>query len=385
MVYNTAHVSIQKGRLLIVITAAFLCSVASVRAEEIVISANGSDSASSVSVSQNQETTVSQSNESSINNSVSTAQNTGSNSTSGNTQGTVTVSSGDVHSSTSISNAGNSSTVQTGCCPTPPATVTVSENGSGSNNTVSSGTTSTTTVTIFNSAMITNTLSGTAVTGRNTADNNNGNVSIKSGNITIIEQIKNGPLNINDVSVQSNGAGGYSAVITGNGSNSKNSITFSQENVQNIITHNISRIFNTVSHDLDTGGNSANNNVGSVDIATGDITTVTVIENGPLNVNKVTVDCCEKEKEKPTPTTGGVTPPPSPSQEKPQDHSTGNGGGGPSSGTGGPMFAAAGNLLPKTGGNWTLLFLFANMMMLFLGIFIRLRSGRSPAYAVVSR
>ena len=350
------------------------------------MSVNGSDSASSVSVSQNQTTTVSQSNESSINNSVATSQNTGNNSASGNTQGTVTVSSGDIHSSTTISNAGNSSTVQTGCCSPLPATVTVSENGSGSNNTVSSDSTTTTTVTIFNSAMITNTLSGTAVTGRNTADNNNGNVSIRSGNITIIEQIKNGPLNMSDVSVPGNSAAGFSAIIAGNGADSQNTISFSQQNVQNIITANISRIFNTVSHDLVTGENSASNNVGSVDIATGDITTITVIENGPLNVNKVTVACCEKEKEKPTPSTGGITPPPAPSQEKPQDHPTGNSGGGPSSGVGGPMFAAAaGNLLPKTGGNWTLLFLFANMMMLFLGIFIRLRSGRSPAYAVVSR
>jgi hypothetical protein len=44
------------------------------------------------------------------------------------------------------------------------------------------------------------------------------------------------------------------------------------------------------------------------------------------------------------------------------------------------MKAALSAILPSTGGNWLLFSLLGNIMMFFLGAYLRLRSGRSPGF-----
>jgi hypothetical protein len=348
----------------------------SARAETLSITGNGSDSESSVTVENANQTQVNQTQDAAITNDVTISSNTGNNSASDNTNGDVAIETGDVNTSTEITNSANISSAQTGCCDSGGTTSDISGNGSGTDNAISVSQSSPTVVSVTNNATIRNYISGTAVTGNNTANYNTlGDTTITTGNIWINEKIMNGPINVAGIDVGT-GMNGIIAKISGNGSDSDNSITYFDNNGTHITVNNYADIFNRSIWDAITGNNSANDNTGGkVGISTGDISYVSEIVNGPINVSQVSVGCCKEKEEKPT---GGVTPGPTTTtttttENKPSENGRGGAG---------AVLAAAGKILPATGGNWLLLAIFANMLMLFMGMYLRLRSGNSPGLAV---
>lgn len=371
----------------ILFTAVALLSAAiPVKAEEITISGNGGSSSNSVEVSAQNTTTVNQTNSAEISNTVQTNANTGNNTASENTNGNTTVNTGSVQANVSVTNEANSNVVDTSdCCNQTTGQTVISGNGSASENAVTVASTNTTTITNSNTTTITNNISGTVNTGNNSGNfNTNGDVSIKTGNISVEQKIENGPINGNNISVHnSNVQGNQSVKISGNGAFSTNTANVDNKSNTNISVENTANILNESLWFLNTGNNNANyNNGGNVSIETGSISFISKIINGPINFNVVKVSCgCTPEEHKPP--TGGVTPE-TPTSNTPSGSSTGSSASsGSSSGQGGSVQAAVESLLPETGNYTFVLFLIGNVMMFLIGVVLRLRSGRSPGFSPV--
>jgi hypothetical protein len=82
-------------------------------------------------------------------------------------------------------------------------------------------------------------------------------------------------------------------VVSGNGSNSDNTVTFGQSSSTAVVQTNQAEVTNTVTSKSSTGENRANDNTGGdVIIRTGNAESETAIEN-MLNQNAASVDCCE--------------------------------------------------------------------------------------------
>lgn len=374
-----------KKLLLGILSLSIIVNPYYVYAEEIVVSGNGSDSNSSINVNLNQNTSVTQDNTADVNNNVDINADTGNNSANDNSGGDTSIITGDVNIDSNIQNEGiNQSSVDVGCCPGD-VSLQVSGNGANSDNTIAYAQNNSTNINVTNNANITNNVNGNANTGYNEASNNTGgNVSISTGSITVSDTIKNNSVNVYEVNASSGNGQDVSITIKDNGTDSFNSIKFSDENNVNIDVNNSANIVNNSNWDLNTGGNKANGNTGGdVTIATGDIVFNSTIENTGINVGLVDVECCEEEDggpEPPGPDDNPPQPPPPPPSGPPgpngkDDH--GNGGGGP-----GPT-AQAGEILPVTGSASLLFLAIANIIMFFMGWYLRLRSGRSPniAYA----
>lgn len=351
-------------------------------AEEIVVSGNSNDSASNVTVVQQSDATVSQSNESNIQNNTTTTSDSGHNSASDN-NGNVSVETGNISTDTSVSNQANVSIVDANtCCLKDQGSIAVSGNGAGSSNDVDVSNATTITTTTQQTATIVTNITGSAVTGHNRANDNQGDVTIVTGNINHTEEIKTGLINHASVTfgVPSND---YLIQIAGNGAGSVNKLTFSNNTVIHNAVINNANIFNNSFWELITGNNIASRNNGDVTIKTGDITSKISIEN-KANSSEITEKCCKIQPTQtlsPTPT----PPTPTPQKEEGKPGGGGNGGGGGSSGggQGGSSASAgssAGNILPITGGNWLVFAILGNIIMLFFGVVLRLRSGRSPGF-----
>jgi hypothetical protein len=353
-------------------------------AEEITVSGNGDNSSSNVNISQNNNTQVNQSNNAEITNNVELNSNTGGNDASENTNGEVNITTGDANASSQIVNAGiNQSYAEVGCC-NGGTSVNISGNGSGSNNSVNYNSNVNTSVSVNNYANIYNNVNGYANTGYNNANGNTGgNVSINTGDIYATDVIKNQSINIYKAEVESGNGGSVYVKIDGNGDESDNSVNISNNNNVEIDAENSANIINNSDWELNTGGNEANGNTkGDVEIETGDIVFKSTIENKDINVGIVDIDCCDKDKggpEKPGPDDN----PPAP-QNNPNPPS---GGAGPTTSpdNGGAQGGKTTDILPITGGAPSLMFLgIANILMFFMGWYLRLRSGRSPNLAKLS-
>ncbi len=359
----------------------FSALVPAASAEEIVISGNGADSVNQAVSSTNQETNVTQSNTADVNNDVETTANTGNNTASDNTGGNTEITTGDVSTSTEIANSANVSTVNGGSCDCPTnITTTISGNGPGSQNTVTYSGNSHINIGVNQVANITNNVATNANTGNNQANGNTGNVTIKTGGISVINDIINGPINISKIKIAQGLGIDALLKIAGNGTSSLNSINISVNSDTNIAVNNLAEILNNLALNLNTGGNTADSNVGDVKITTGDIWAQIKIKN-LANVSEVIVDCGCKQKpgeEKPPILPPGVTTTPP---------STGGGDNPPGSsgvvqGATSNAASAVGNMLPATGGNWLFFALLGNILMFLLGAYLRLRSGRGPGFAL---
>ncbi|OGM25623.1 hypothetical protein A2962_03775 [Candidatus Woesebacteria bacterium RIFCSPLOWO2_01_FULL_39_61] len=271
-----------------------LISAQTVRAVDIVISENGAGSTSQATVESTSTTSVQQSNTSTIDNSLDVSSNTGDNSTSDNTGGSTQISTGDATTSVDVDNTTNISQVNSDNCCTGENTLAISGNGSGSENIVSLNQKSTVITSINQSANITNNIQGDANTGANLANNNTGDVTIKTGGIKVAGSIVNDPINIASVSV-AGGNGDIEALIKRSGAESQNFIYASFINNNNVLLNQEANILNNVNWNLVTGDNSANDNTGDVTIKTGDISLDFFIRNfvnlGSINIT----DCCQEE------------------------------------------------------------------------------------------
>jgi len=376
-----------KGRIALVLSLVFLLlgSLVSRKAlaEEIAVTGNGADSNNEVNVSSSSNTNVQSTNTTNVDNTVQTNANTGNNSVSDNTSGNTQVQTGTITTTTNIQNAANTSIVAVdNCCPIGSTNVTVAGNGSGSNNTANVSTSQTNNATISNAATITNNITVNANTGGNTANDNSGNVFVKTGNISVYNGIKNASVNKAIVAINTGKSGDLKLEIAGNGADSQSTINYIDYNTNTVFVDNYTNIFNNVLFNLDTGNNDVNDNNGNVTLITGDIAAVAEITNA-VNTSKVSIECECKEKPQPTPTPP-VTPTEKVTPSAPSQPSGGNGGGGGVGGGGEVAGIAVGKVLPVTGNNWLFLAFVGNVLMLLLGTILRLRSGNSPGALAVA-
>jgi hypothetical protein len=336
-------------------------------AEELVITGNGADSVNTVVTSSSQETDISQTNTAKITNEVKADANTGSNEASGNTGGDVAITTGNVNTSTDVSNNVNSSSVSlSDCCPTSGIKAVISGNGADSKNNINYNSVNSLNIDVNLVAYINNDVDIKANTGRNDASGNTGDVSIKTGNIWVDNEISN---KTNYSKVKAARAASLDALlkIAGNGAYSLNAILFDNHNSTNINVNNIAKINNDVDLDLNTGKNTANKNVGDVSIDTGDVEARVSIKNlANISVVDVTCGCVpEKEKEKKPealpPTTTTSVPTTSPTA-------------GISTTDNKLIAAAMGEILPSTGSNMLYLALIGNLMLLITGAYLKQRS-----------
>ncbi len=349
-----------------------------VLAEQITITGNGAESVNEVVVSKENTSTTQQTNNADITNSITNEVSTGNNSTSFNTGGDTAVQTGDATVVTEVTNTANTSIVeQKNCCEAQQGTVTVSGNGANSYNEANVSSNYTNNVNVYQNANIVNDITTYANTGNNQANYNNGDSIIRTGDIKAKTNVTSGPINFSYVSVPSYSKKPLSVNIIGNGFGSWNTVNVDDDSDTNIHIENVATVINDLKEHYSTGDNKADYNNGDVVILTGDIESYTSIDND-VNTSVVDVDCkCDKEEDKdkevPVAPVGGNVPPSS--QASPS-----NGSSVPAITTAAEVIAAA--TLPITGNNWLVLALFGNIMMLLLGAYLRLRSGRSPGYNV---
>lgn len=348
-------------------------------AEEIRITGNGAASVNEVVISNEASTHVEQNDTSNIANNITTTSSTGNNDSSFNTGGNASIQTGNAVQQTTVSNQANNSVVEVNnCCQENSSNVTISGNGAYSQNHATINNSNNTNVDVYQEANIVNNVDSYASTGDNATSFNNGDSMIKTGSILAKKNIKNGPINLSYIKVPQGNFKSSDVNIIGNGFGSWNSVNLDEDTDTNITVVNAANIINDLQETYSTGDNKAKFNNGDNAIMTGDILALTEIDNGPINVSSVTIDCyCEekkptKEKEKdkeevPSAPVGGNVPPPTQITTS-----------GPAPITSIPQAVVAAAHLPVTGNNWLVLALFGNIMMLLLGAYLRLRSGRSP-------
>ncbi len=359
------------------LTLLFFLLPPSASALEITVEGNGESSSQEVSVQNEQTTQVSQNNAASVQNNVDINASSGGNSASGNAGENTNISTGAVQASEAITNALNSASASHACCDGQGTTITVSDNGANSTNTVEAHTSVSTQINVSQTAGINNTTRISANSGGNQANNNGGNVSISSGNVVVENKITNKNINGAEVYI---GQGGIniSIIVSGNGAESTNKISFSQNAINWVEIQSILLLNNITLIDANSGRNEANGNLGDVTISTGNVNIKTEVENKDINTSKTVIDCCkdnghddndgDDDDDNPPP----VTPP-----------SGGNGGGGSSSNGGGSssqvLGITVGQILPASGTPWFIYMTLANIFTFLLGLYLRLRGGRSPS------
>ena len=178
------------------------------------------------------------------------------------------------------------------CCPDAGTNVTISGNGANSINQANLAQSTESIVSISQNADITNEVRGYASTGSNSAEGNMGNVSIQTGDIKIKEIMFNDPVNSASVRVGS-GLGGVSIKIKENGSETENKISVQISKNNDVFVDQQAEFKNVSDWYLETGNNKANDNMGDVDIETGDISFESFIKNF-ANIGGVEVSCCEE-------------------------------------------------------------------------------------------
>src|SRR3989344_766075 len=149
-------------------------------------------------------------------------------------------------------------------------TIEISGNGTYSDNdaTVSLG--QSTTVVQSNFSDVYNRVDADADTGDNDAnDNTGGEVSVETGDASGDVRVSNA-LNSNTAEVDCCPSGDVDVLISGNGSNSDNTVGLKMGSSTELYQENVADVTNKVYADADTGGNDAEDNTGgSVSVETG--------------------------------------------------------------------------------------------------------------------
>ena len=348
---------------------------------QVEVSGNGNTSQNTVTVSSDQNTNVSQTNEADVNNSVASGANTGENNAANNSGATIELSTGDISSQTNVTNNLNASSVATPCCGST-LDVTIDGNGSDSVNTIHTEVTSTTTINVAQIANITNNINVLANTGNNQANDNAGAVEINTGDITTKGYLTNA-VNLAHVTVAP-GEWDIHIINRDNGVASTNVVVVNFVNDLFLWRNEIADINNHIYADLTTGRNSANGNLNDVLIDTGDIDFSFDVVNGPINVGGTEVLCCEDG----TPVDPGDSPnplpnpglPPASGGSSPNNNGSFNGNGNGSGKSAGEVLGALTQILPATGASAIHFWIMAVVYLItFLsGLYVRLRAGRSP-------
>jgi hypothetical protein len=368
--------------ILLFLLLPFMGIVTRVKADEIVISGNGSQSSSVVSAAVNTETTITQNNEANITNNINITANTGGNTANNNNGDQTSITTGSVNVDTNITNSANSSSITTDCCPSQNNQITISNNADGSQNVVNLGLDTTTNVTINQVAQIANNIGVNANTGFNSANYNSGDTAIETGNVSVFTNIKNKGINNTYVNVPGGMVDFFNIKISDNGINSINLINYNVNNEFLVLINNLASISNVLDINANSGGNTADFNNGDTKIKTGDVYIATSIDNIDINKSIVKIECCPKEVE-PTPPPSGGNPPETPctSNCNPSTPCTSNcSPTSSSSGGGGEVLGAttSGNILPATGSYWIVILTIVSLLMFLTGLYLRRHPGQDP-------
>jgi len=152
--------------------------------------------------------------------------------------------------------------------------VEISGNGRDSVNDATVSNSSTTSVVQNNIADVNNNIQVNSNTGGNRANDNSGEVYVRSGDAVTDVTVVN-DLNRNTARLDCCTTGGTNVKIGGNLRDSDNSVTLSQDNSKNAFQTNVASVTNNVDVDAKTGNNHANDNLGgSVDVRSGATETV---------------------------------------------------------------------------------------------------------------
>lgn len=155
-------------------------------------------------------------------------------------------------------------------------TLVITGNGTNSTNTETVNVTQSTSVTQSNNANVDNDVHANAETGKNdVSDNTGGDVSVDTGNADVDVKVTN-TLNSNAAKVDCCGSQNTDVLISGNGSDSTNTVDLDMKAPKNsanfyIDQSNKAKVDNDVYADAKTGDNKAKDNTGgNVSIDTGD-------------------------------------------------------------------------------------------------------------------
>lgn len=259
----------------------------------IEISGNGYDSKNEAEVKQSNETTVVQNNYANIDNKVEVKADTGNNSASKNTGGDVLVTTGDATVDVTIENMANQNSAEVENCNCESDTnVLIKGNGADSKNDAEVKKYNDVSVYQDNKAYIDNNVDVNAKTGANRTDKNTGgDVKVYTGDANTTVDLSTAA-NVNSARVSGNGdSGEVSAMIVGNGADSRNDIELKFDNDLLIAQDNKADVDNRVDVYAQTGANDANKNTGGdVLIYTGDATADISVDN-MVNFNAADADC----------------------------------------------------------------------------------------------
>lgn len=351
------------------------------------VSGNGSGSVNQIEESNEQETQVSQSNDSQVVNEIVSSSDTGNNSASDNTADEINVETGDVEQSIEVENHNiGTNIVSSDCQCTDIGTVTnikISDNSSGSTNTVDTNNSNNAQVSQNNVATITTNVTINANTGDNKVTNNTGSeINVKTGDIYSNTKIENKNVN-NNSAIINNQNHGYTIKIAGNGTDSVNKINVNQNNNIVYVSNNLAYISNNINENFNTGGNYIDGNTAAkINLKTGSVKSIIAVANTGINSSSVIISDCNE--------CGGPNNPENPENpqnpENPGSNNGGNNGGSNNGGSnnggsnsnndngvGGPSNGQIlGTMLPATGG--TLAYIFgANIAMFLTGLYLKLR------------
>lgn len=264
----------------------------------LTVAGNGSDSDNTVKLNQDNNVQVKQNNDATISNDINVKSDTGNNRASGNTGGDSTITTGAADSTVNVTNTANrNDAVVDPCNCTGDTTVKVAGNGSESNNTVKLNEDNNVRVNQDNNANIHNNIDSKANTGGNRAnDNTGGGASITTGDASTTTTVSN-TANYNSAVVgggNGNGnGGGVSALISGNGSYSDNTVKLDLGNDARVSQDNNAHFYNDIDSDAITGNNRANDNTGDGDVSvdTGAANSDVTVDN-MANFNYADLDGC---------------------------------------------------------------------------------------------
>lgn len=259
------------------------------------ISGNGSLSTNDAKVKTTTNTTVVQNNSAYIKNDIDASGNTGGNDANDNTGGDVFVDTGDAVTIVDVATKANLNVADVNCdtCGGD-SNVKISGNGSESDNNAKVKNTNDTSVFQDNKAKIKNDIDATAKTGYNDANRNTGgDVTVKTGDAGVKVDVLNAAnANLAKVGGNQNSSASANAVISGNGSFSKNDVKLDFDRDVLIKQDNHAYVKNDIDAEAKTGKNDANDNTaGIVLIDTGSAKSVVDVANF-ANFNWANVDCC---------------------------------------------------------------------------------------------
>lgn len=168
-------------------------------------------------------------------------------------------------------------------------TFEISGNGSDSNNTGTLNVTTTRTVVQSNDAHINNDIDVDSNTGDNDVeDNTGGEVNVETGDATTKVEVTNA-VNSNSATVDCCAQNDMNVLISGNGTDSDNTVDLKQDNTTELFQDNHAYVRNDVDVDSETGDNDVEDNTGGdVDVETGDADT-TITLSTAANTNAATV------------------------------------------------------------------------------------------------